>query len=550
MTGVLYIDHVMCDNPEQLEIGVFDQDEICRGAKLPKFNNNLQMWIYQITIKGNEGFEYHFKLWDHATETELVYVDDFGEVITWGSGKRYGSLANPYEINFTDPNGPVEPEIIYWNDPEDWTVPAEYSDVTIPANTEVIIPADYTAYADTIVLGEGSSIVIEEGGQLYHSNDDLEVSMEMGVAGYSRDNAGYRLIACPVYTDTENHFRAVEGTGLNVGTYDLYKFDQSEDELQWINYEAEAFDLNVSEGYLYANAQASTNVLLRGYTLATNLPAVKMLAYTDAKPFAGWNLVGNPFTCKATLDKPYYRLNEAGSALLTETESSEINTMEGVFVKAASAEDASCTFTAYTPSRSNSQLNLTLSQGSAVEDNAIIRFDNGQSLNKFQLNPNHTKVYMTQDGEDYAVLSAPEMGEMPVSFKAETNGSYTLSFTSQEVSFNYLHLIDNMTGADVDLLANPSYSFNAQTTDYASRFKLVFATGNNTEDNFAFMSNGNLIVSNEGEATLQVVDVNGRILNSESINGSASVNVNAAAGVYVLRLVNGNNVKVQKIVIR
>ncbi|MBO7617993.1 MAG: T9SS type A sorting domain-containing protein, partial [Bacteroidales bacterium] len=48
----------------------------------------------------------------------------------------------------------------------------------------------------------------------------------------------------------------------------------------------------------------------------------------------------------------------------------------------------------------------------------------------------------------------------------------------------------------------------------------------------------------------QVVDVTGRILKSETINGCANVNVNAAPGVYMLRLINGNNVKVQKVVVK
>ena len=47
-----------------------------------------------------------------------------------------------------------------------------------------------------------------------------------------------------------------------------------------------------------------------------------------------------------------------------------------------------------------------------------------------------------------------------------------------------------------------------------------------------------------------MIDVNGRVLSSESINGSASVSVKGAAGVYMVRLINGDNVKVQKIVVR
>ena len=188
-------------------------------------------------------------------------------------------------------------------------------------------------------------------------------------------------------------------------------------------------------------------------------------------------------------------------------------------------------------------------------DNAIIRFDDGATLGKFQLNPSSTKVYFTQGSQDFAVVRGSNESEMPVSFKAEENGTYTLSFDAEGVSFDYLHLIDNVTGNDVDLLANPSYSFEAKTTDYEGRFKLVFVA--NSEDGpstgsgtFAFNSNGNWTISNEGEATLQVIDVNGQILKSENINGCGNVNVNVAAGVYLFRLVNGDIVKTQKVVIK
>jgi hypothetical protein len=122
---------------------------------------------------------------------------------------------------------------------------------------------------------------------------------------------------------------------------------------------------------------------------------------------------------------------------------------------------------------------------------------------------------------------------------------------AEEVSFSYLHLIDNRTGADVDLLATPYYSFDAATTDYASRFKMVYATScDNTSETFAFSSNGQWVINNEGEATLQVIDVTGRVLSSETINGAVSKGINAAEGIYMLRLINGDNVKVQKIVVR
>ena len=112
-----------------------------------------------------------------------------------------------------------------------------------------------------------------------------------------------------------------------------------------------------------------------------------------------------------------------------------------------------------------------------------------------------------------------------------------------------------MTGADIDLLQEPSYSFEANTRDHAYRFRLVYSAnednGNLTEsETFAYFNGSTWVISNEGEAVLQVIDVTGRVLRSEQINGDAEVNVNEAAGVYMLRLVNGDNVRAQKIVVR
>ena len=143
------------------------------------------------------------------------------------------------------------------------------------------------------------------------------------------------------------------------------------------------------------------------------------------------------------------------------------------------------------------------------------------------------------------------MGEIPVNFKATKNGEYTITVNPEGVEMGYLHLIDNLTGADVDLLASPEYTFTAKTTDYESRFRLVFSVcGDANDDNeapFAFINNGNIIVN--GEGTLQVIDVMGRVIVSgDAINRVSTGGM--AAGVYVLRLINGEDVRTQRIVVR
>jgi hypothetical protein len=156
--------------------------------------------------------------------------------------------------------------------------------------------------------------------------------------------------------------------------------------------------------------------------------------------------------------------------------------MEGLFVQAADANDNAVTFTTTMPQSMSTGGALTLNvyegssniSGTEVADRAKVRFGNGSALSKFSLNPNGTKLFITQGHQDYAVVSVNASGEMPVSFKAERNGTYTISVNPENVEFDYLHLIDNMTGAEVDLLAEPNYTFTAKPTDDASRFRLVF----------------------------------------------------------------------------
>jgi hypothetical protein len=282
------------------------------------------------------------------------------------------------------------------------------------------------------------------------------------------DNGGYYLISIPfeeVDPETVEH--------MLDNTFDLYKFDESRD-LEWVNYKAGSYNLEAGKGYLYAN---SNNVTLSFTGTPYNGTGEVALAYTQNADLAGWNLIGNPYASNATLDKPYYRLNEEGSALRTETENTAIAALEAVFVQASTA-DQTATFTAQTDKAGQHALACTnivvCGNKDNVLDNAIIRFDGGATLGKFQLDANSTKVYFSQEGKDYAIVDADGANEIPLSLKAEKNSNYTLSFTHENVSLSYLHLIDNLTGADVDLLQSTSYSFNAKTTDYANRFKLVF----------------------------------------------------------------------------
>ena len=370
------------------------------------------------------------------------------------------------------------------------------------------------------------------------------------IDGHQGNDGSYYLIASPIgIVDPTAVVDSTDNTRImNSGNYDLYYFDDDED-LEWINYKAGAFNLAPGIGYLYAN-KYDIDLVFSGAANTENVGIDLHLSTTN--PYmAGWNLVGNPFADTAYLadGRDFYTMNGDGTLIVDDVTSSSIEPMEGVFVVTETGTET-IHFTTTEPANNGKGLVLNLTQGTGLIDRAVVRFGEGRTLPKFQIMRNTTKVYIPVDNQDYAVVRGEEVGEMPVSFKAEENGVYTLSFSALNTEFGYLHLIDNLTGKEVDLLATPSYTFEGKTTDYTSRFKLVYATGKATDDNFAFFSNGSFVINNEGNATLQVIDVNGRIISNETISGCANVNVNAASGVYMLRLVNGDNVKVQKVVVR
>ena len=372
-----------------------------------------------------------------------------------------------------------------------------------------------------------------------------------GYENYEGENSGWVFLASPI----AGSIQPTDVVNLLGDDNDLYSFDQNA-EMEWLNYKQHQDDFSIvnGQGYLYASKETAT--LQFSGQLNNEDEVTVYLDYYENARLAGFNLVGNPFLDVAFIDRPYYHLDENGAQIVPEivAETTPIPAFNGVLVQAMNENDVVATFTRRSnKSTGNGSLQIALTKagarGSEMQDKAIVSFNENDRLGKYVFNESFAKLYIPQDGMDYAVVNADEIGEMPVSFKAAKNGSYTISFNAENVTFGYLHLIDHMTGNDIDLLATPSYTFNAQSDDYASRFKLVFATGDADNDDFAFISDGNIIVN--GTGIVQVVDVMGRVLFSHEVNSDFRLPASDfSSGVYMLRLVNGDKAKTQKIVIK
>ena len=445
-----------------------------------------------------------------------------------------------------------------WNEAANWVPegePTAEQDVVIRAN--VVIPEGVIAQA-TSITQESGTITIKDGAELEFTTGTVTATVEKAITGYTGTRDHYYLLSSPLGTAVS---AAVEN--LLTNDYDYYWFNGAAEEEEWQNYEASNFNMKNGWGYLYANSQTTT--LLFTGTLQTPAyyyaggSSTSYLTYDETTSFGTFNLLGNVFARKGYL--MYYDGTNAenitdfyvmGDGKLIPNTNPYLLPCQGAMIQATTTNQLALVgVQPYPTSKNANGLNMTVTANNETVDVARIRFNEGHGLQKIQFGKNDGKLYMPVEGKDYAVAYTNDnAGEMPVNFKAEKSGSYTISFNTDNIEFGYLHLIDNMTGADVDLLKSASYTFDAQPTDYASRFKLVFATGKNNDNPCAFISNGEIILNGiDGNTTVQLFDVTGRMISSTNSANRISIE-NMAAGVYVLRLVNGNNVKSQKIVIK
>lgn len=554
---------------DQLEIGAF-VDETCRGSIICKYEPKKDRYYAYLVVNGVSGMEMHFRLWDHTTDSELDVT--CGITYTFEADESFGLPNSPYVFPFTtNPtevifNGtvnelwsvagnwegnalPTEDDIAVINAPCQLDQDAEVLQLVVNDAKSLTITDGHTLTAGSITSDAATKLVVADGGQLVCDNrEGVFATVKKYVSGYGTGNDKWCFIASPLVEGTEH---TSVGNLVNEEGYDLYAFDQTE-ELEWRNFKDNDLTLNPGEGYLYANATDATLEFAGELNSTVNQVT---LYYGSGFTQAGWNLIGNPFTRNAYADRSYYVLNEDGSALnpITASEAEIIRPCTGIMVK-ASGEGETVSFSPNAPrgSKGNLKMVVSSSQRSTSSDCAIISFNPNDALAKYVFRSGSPMLTIPHEGNEFAIVSAETIGELPVNFKASENGKYTFRVNASHVDMDYLHLIDNLTGNDVNLLETPSYSFDARVADYASRFKIVFickdgpSTGSDT---FAYFNGMEWVINYEGEAVLQMVDAKGSIV----FNRDAAHHVSTAGlapGVYMFRLVKGNEIKTQKVVVK
>lgn len=424
--------------------------------------------------------------------------------------------------------------------------------VTVPSGKTLIVPAN-AVFANA----DPANLIIEDGGRLIVYNEGVKATVKKNVTkstnwgtGSSYTPDGWYFIASPV-----------NGADFPAGTYDdqdIFQLDWAS--TQWLNLQnsdnSTLFNAGFQRGtgYLYASKedlQGNNSLSFAGEIQPLN----NVHKATVALAVDGWNLIGNPLTCKVTVDCAFSELVNA-SAVTNKEANSVINPCQGIAVYGN--KDDVVTFTkaesqAATAPSNNNSLQMTLAKkvtsrgevSTKVVDNAVVSFNNSKGMPKFNMLSGSAKLYIPQNDEEYSVMFSDKQGDLPLNFKANETGTYTISFeTNDRASLQGIYLIDILAEEEIDLSVNPSYTFIGSPADRSARFKIVFrpSTSSGT-DIFAYQNGNDIVVTGEGE--LQIFDVMGRVVMHKHVNGIETINVKSQ-GVYIFRL----NEKSQKIVVR
>lgn len=439
-----------------------------------------------------------------------------------------------------------------------------------------VVEAGHTLSVDNLSTVNVSNLILEDGAQLINASQNVQATMQKAVTGYDHveTSNGWYTVASPMVAS------AVEvGSNLVFPNYDLYAFDETNlTNEEWRNYKNNTENgftaFEAGRGYLYANSNTFTPVF-KG-TL-NHADVAVTLTYTDtrADELKGFNLVGNPFPHNiykgvggaindGRLAAGYYVLTNGGE-WEAKTYQDAILPGQGILVQTSEAGPLTISktvavATAETSSREGlGHVALRITDGNA-EDAAYVFGGLVGNLRKINhLNANSPMLSVVRDNERFAIAGIESGCEsVDLRFDNHKAGTFNLTVDPMEWEGHYLHLIDNITGTETDLLHTPSYTFSATGDEHPFRFRLVLsgqADGPSATDQpFAFFNGSEWVVygpsTGSGTATLQVVDMMGRVLNTQTIDGSAEVSINQPTGVYMLRLVTDDDVKVQKVVVR
>ena len=425
---------------------------------------------YSFTVTGNRNLVANFNL----------YGFHFVTAGTWGNSVNWSGGALP------SANGAVYIDANCAFDSDD-----EVALLSItPGNTLTLQPGNTLTVTGQLFNMDTSALVIKDGAQLINNSANVAATMEKDVTAFGSDNPdGWYTISSPM------NGMAIAGSNFLTPSYDLYRFNETNlANEEWENYKSNLADFTVFEkgrGYLFANNNSFTPT----FTGTLNASAVTIpLTCTERPddPLSGFNLIGNPYPHEiykgaggaidnANLTAGYYTLTNEGTWQV-HTFDDAIQPGQGVLVKATAPTVltiAKSNEEAYSESgnvkKGMGRLNISV-VGDSGKGRAYVYFGQGVDLDKVEdFDQNAPSLAIRTERGDYAIAHFDKKSDaIELVLTTPDSGSVTVDVKARANDFEYLHMVDMSTGADIDLLQEPSYTFDASGQAEERHFKIRY----------------------------------------------------------------------------
>jgi autotransporter-associated beta strand protein len=408
------------------------------------------------------------------------------------------------------------------------------------------------------------------------------LKLERYVAAYTGATDGWHLLSSPV-----NNF-TIAGSTFEPGSVDpniddLYWYDEATN--FWKNYKVGGNFSSFTNGYGYlCSYQTAATKYFTGTPNNSDI-TFSDLTLTSTR---GWHAIGNPFQSALKWNDGNWTLTNvnttakllnSGGTYSNLVANDIIPAAQGVFVQVTDATNtitipkAARTHNTASWNKSGNEILARLRFTADSEtDNTYVEtdflFDSQASTTVDERNDGFflqgieaaPQMFLKIDNQNLSLKRLPSInGVYNLQFIKGLSSTYSFSMSGMEsLPENIIvTLTDTKTNQSQVLTENPMYTFTSETTDSPDRFLVVFGVvgiGENNPDLSlqAYVHGNQLYVMNtNGNATLQLFDLQGRLIQSYLLNGIGmqSRPINLPSGVYVVKLNDNVSVKSVKVVI-
>jgi hypothetical protein len=537
-----------------------------------------------------------------------VVINEDSPPITW-TGSASNDWKYPANWDLDEIPGPYCDAVI----PVDGVVnqtsdtPAECKSLSIGVGAILTIESGKTLTVhETLTNNAGTAGLIMKSdatgtASLKHNTENVSATFEryMNDTDWADWTDGWHFISSPVAAQAISPNFTVDPES----DYDFYAWHEPSN--LWANFKnlIEPPTWSIANTINNGLSNSPSNFLAgKGYLVAYNFADVKVssgiLNVTDitvqdltitgtTNANRSWHLLGNPFSCALTWDasSDWNFTNIAGVAKiwnealraysdLTSTPASIIPATNGFMVQVSSGtgsltmpatkrDHSSQAFYKNTEFRRIMLIAAPLDKSSGQQSTVSFlpeATENFDLMYDSEFLPGHAPQFYSISGDlKLSTNTFPLLNEemvIPFGFIKNAESDFSIEL-SETIEGHALYLSDLKTNTVHVFNNNPVYLFNSAEGDNPNRFLLHFgavgiAEQPGSEATQIYVSGGYLyLLIPDGNALLQVFDIQGRLLQSKNISGEGlySLPFKLPSGVYVVRLIAENTAKMAKLIV-